>query len=40
MLEEGKSLRRLYRATPLGRRALEEAKGRIRDLFYEVIGGE
>lgn len=34
---QGKSLRTLYRATPLGRRALAAAKGRIRELFRDVI---
>jgi DNA-binding PadR family transcriptional regulator len=34
----GKSLRKLYRATPLGRKAPEDSKGRIRELFHEVMG--
>src|SRR5579864_8661772 len=29
----GKSLRTVYRATPLGRRALEAAKTKVRELF-------
>ena len=33
----GKSLRRVYRATPLGRRALIAAKGKVRELFHELI---
>jgi PadR family transcriptional regulator PadR len=33
----GKSLRKLYRATPLGRRALSAAKSKVRDLFRELI---
>ena len=33
----GKSLRKVYRATPLGRRALEAAKGKVRELFQELI---
>jgi DNA-binding PadR family transcriptional regulator len=33
----GKSSRRLYRATPLGRRALKKAKERVRELFGELF---
>ena len=33
----GKSLRRVYRATPLGRRALKAAKSKVRELFHELI---
>ena len=36
----GKSLRKVYRATPLGRRALAAAKGKVRELFRELIEGE
>jgi len=36
----GKSLRRVYRATPLGRRALAAAKSKVRELFHELIEGE
>ena len=36
----GKSLRRIYRATPLGRKALASAKSKIRELFAEVIEGK
>jgi len=36
----GKSLRKIYRATPLGRKALEAAKGKVRELFRELIEGE
>jgi DNA-binding PadR family transcriptional regulator len=32
-----KSLRRLYRATPLGRKALAASKNKIRELFHELI---
>src|SRR5215472_8325959 len=32
----GKRFRRVYRATPLGRKALEEAKGKVRELFGEL----
>ena len=34
---DGKSLRQVYRATPLGRRSLEAAKLKIRELFKELI---
>lgn len=34
----GKSLRKVYRATPLGRQALRAAKSKIRELFGELIG--
>ena len=37
-LREGKSRRRLYNATPLGRKALAAAKNKIRELFLEVVG--
>jgi DNA-binding PadR family transcriptional regulator len=36
----GKSLRKLYRATPLGRKALEAAKSKVRELFREVVEGK
>ena len=36
----GKSLRKLYRATPLGRAALAAAKSKVRELFGELIEGE
>jgi PadR family transcriptional regulator, regulatory protein PadR len=36
----GKSLRKIYRATPLGRRALEAAKGRVRELLRELMEGK
>jgi DNA-binding PadR family transcriptional regulator len=36
---EGKSLRRVYRATPLGRKALRAAKNKVRELFHELIEG-
>lgn len=35
----GRSARRLYRATPSGRKALELAKGKVRELFSEVFAG-
>ena len=33
----GKSLRKVYRATPQGRKALRAAKGKVRELFHELI---
>ena len=36
----GKSLRRLYRATPLGRKALAASRNKVRELFHELIEGE
>jgi DNA-binding PadR family transcriptional regulator len=33
----GKSLRRVYRATPLGRRALAASKNKVRELFHELV---
>lgn len=36
----GKSLRKVYRATPQGREALSAAKGKIKELFREVIEGK
>jgi len=35
----GKSMRRVYRATPAGRRALAAAKSKVRELFSELIEG-
>ena len=34
---EGKSRRLVYRATPLGRKALDAAKSKVRELFGELI---
>ena len=34
---DGKSRRLVYRATPLGRKALEAAKHKVRELFGELI---
>jgi len=39
-MRKGKSLRRVYRATPRGRQALRAAKRKIRELFQEVIEGK
>lgn len=36
----GKVRRRLYRATPAGRRALKAAKQKVRELFGELIEGK
>jgi DNA-binding PadR family transcriptional regulator len=36
----GKSLRKVYRATPTGRKALQAAKGKVRELFGELIEGK
>ena len=36
----GKSLRKVYRATPLGRKALQAAKNKVRELFRELMEGE
>jgi DNA-binding PadR family transcriptional regulator len=38
-LRKGKSLRRVYRATPLGRKALAASKSKVRELFHELIEG-
>jgi PadR family transcriptional regulator, regulatory protein PadR len=35
----GKSRRRVYRATTRGRKALEAAKHQVRELFHELIEG-
>ena len=34
----GKSARRVYRATPLGRKALARARARVQELFGEMFG--
>lgn len=34
---DGKRFRRTYRATPKGRKALEEAKEKVRELFGELF---
>jgi DNA-binding PadR family transcriptional regulator len=36
----GRSLRKIYRATPLGRSALAAAKSKVRELFRELIEGK
>ncbi|MGJ5813768.1 PadR family transcriptional regulator [Paludibaculum fermentans] len=39
-VRNGKSLRKLYQATPAGKRALEGAKHKVRELFRELVEGE
>jgi len=36
----GKTTRRVYRATPAGRKALAAAKNKVRELFGELIEGK
>jgi PadR family transcriptional regulator len=36
----GKSFRKVYRATPRGRRALAAAKSKVKELFRELIEGK
>ena len=36
----GKSLRKEYRATPLGRKALKAARSKVLELLRELIEGE
>ena len=36
----GRVRRRVYRATPLGRKALKAAKAKVRELFGELIEGK
>ena len=35
----GKSRRKVYRATPLGRKTLTAAKKKVRELFHELMEG-
>jgi PadR family transcriptional regulator PadR len=39
-VQNGKSRRQVYRATPAGRKALELAKSKVRELFRELIEGK
>jgi len=39
-LRNGKSLRRVYRATPLGRKALAAAKLKVREFIGELFEGK
>jgi DNA-binding PadR family transcriptional regulator len=36
----GKSLRKVYRATALGRKALAASKSKVRELVHELIEGD
>ena len=36
-VRNGRWQRKVYRATPLGRRALEAAKAKVRELFHELV---
>ena len=38
--QEGRSVRRMYSATAKGRRTLERAKGKVRELFGEILEDE
>ena len=35
--ESGRNRRRLYKITPAGRKALKEARAKLRELFSEVV---
>jgi len=37
---KGKSRRKVYRATPLGRKALKSAKTKVHELFHELMEGD
>jgi DNA-binding PadR family transcriptional regulator len=37
---KGKSLRKVYRATPLGKKALKAARSKVLELLRELIEGE
>lgn len=37
---DGKSLRKVYRATPLGRKALTSAKAKVREYIGELMEGK
>jgi DNA-binding PadR family transcriptional regulator len=39
-VQNGKSRRKVYRATTAGRRALQLAKSKVRELFRELIEGK
>lgn len=38
--QNGRSRRKVYRATPAGRKALAVAKSKVRELFREMIEGK
>lgn len=37
---DGKSRRRVYRATALGKKALAASKNKVRELFHELVEGD
>jgi len=37
---KGKSRRKVYRATPLGRKVLKAAKTKVHELFHELMEGD
>ena len=37
---KGKSRRKVYRATPLGRKILKAARNKVRELFHELMEGD
>lgn len=39
-IRDGKSLRKVYRATPLGRKALAGAKAKVREFIGELFEGK
>ena len=39
-VRKGRSQRKVYRATPQGRRALAAAKIKVRELFHELFEGD
>jgi DNA-binding PadR family transcriptional regulator len=39
-LRNGKSLRKVYRATPLGRKALAAASAKVREFIGELMEGQ
>jgi len=36
----GRSRRKVYRATPLGRKALKAARNKVHELFHELMEGD
>jgi DNA-binding PadR family transcriptional regulator len=39
-VRSGRSIRRVYRATAAGRRALAQAKEKVKELIGELLGGD
>jgi DNA-binding PadR family transcriptional regulator len=39
-VQNGKSRRKVYRATAMGRKALHQAESKVRELFHEMIEGK